>query len=257
MVVKRRTAVRRWASRSRSDIMKTMINIFLCCAIIVAVATPAFAAGDVGKKRSSRKLYPKSTPTRAIQDLDDMLDDFKVAPKGGKLTAEEEEHNRKLKHDIIHGTFDLRELSRQSLSKHWKQRTPAEQDQFVQILTDLLEEKALFSKEQSKGGGKYFVVYKGHKFYDKARTRAFVGTRVSVPSEDISITLNYRLNKKGDEWKIYDVIVDEASLVDNYRYQFNSIITKHGYPDLVRRMDEKLSSIRADRKRDEAAPRGN
>ena len=66
--------------------------------------------------------------------------------------------------------------------------------------------------------------------------------------ENISIALNYRLKKKGDEWKIYDVIVDEASLVDNYRYQFNSIITKHGYADLIRRMNEKLNGIIADRK---------
>ena len=250
MVVKPRMAGHRWALKSRSDIMRVLLRALLCCAVMFAAVAPA----SVTQAASKGRLYAAGTPTRAIQDLDGMLDAFKT---GDNLTAEEEAHNRKLKHDIIHGTFDLRELSKQSLSRHWKKRSSAEQDQFVQILTDLLEEKALFSKEQSKGGGKYYVVYKGHKFYDKAKTRAFVGTRVSVPSEDIKISLNYRLKKKGDEWKIYDVVVDEASLVDNYRYQFNSIITKHGYPDLIRRMNEKLASIRADRKRDEAAPKGN
>ena len=100
---------------------------------------------------------------------------------------------------------------------------------------------------KSKSGGKYYVVYRGHKFYDAAKTRAFVRTKVVVPSEKIDIALNYRLKKKGDEWKIYDVIVDEASLVDNYRYQFNSIITKNGYPDLVQRMTKKLNEIKAKR----------
>ena len=250
---RKRTAGRRWASMFRSDAMRKILHAAICTAVLFTVALPAAPAlgVDVDKIRSGRKYYPEGTPTRAIQDLDDMLDDFKVAPKGQTLTAKEEEHNRETKQNIIHGTFDIRELSKQSLAKHWKQRTTQEQKDFVQVLTDLLEEKALFSKEQSaaksKSGGKYYVVYRGHKFYDKAKTRAFVRTKVVVPSEKIDITLNYRLKKKGDEWKIYDVIVDEASLVDNYRYQFNSIITKHGYPDLVGRMTKKLNEIKAKR----------
>ncbi|MBN1282329.1 MAG: ABC transporter substrate-binding protein, partial [Proteobacteria bacterium] len=225
-------------------------------ALAVLMLAPAFSAAaqtvDVDKIRSGGKLYPVKTPTRAIQDLDGMLDDFKVAPKGKALSAADEEFNRKLKQDVIHGTFDIRELAKQSLARHWKELTPQQQDDFVKLLTDLLEEKALFSKEQSaaksKGGGKYYVVYSGHKFYDAGQTRSFVRTKVVVPSEKIDIPLHYRLKKKGEEWKIYDVIVDEASLVDNYRYQFDSIIKKHGYADLVRRMSDKLAEIRSQRK---------
>ncbi len=197
------------------------------------------------------RYYPAGSPTRAIQDLDDMLDDFKVVPKGRKLSASQETHNRKIKQDIIHGTFDIRELSRLSLSKHWGKRTPVEQDGFVTLLTNLLEEKALFSKEQSaaksKSGGKYYVNYTGHKFLNKGKTKAYVRTKVVIPSENIDITLNYKLKRKDGQWKIYDVIVDEASLVDNYRYQFNKIIVKNGYQDLVNRMSRKLSQIRRDR----------
>lgn len=199
----------------------------------------------------AKKYYAEGTPTRAIQDLDGMLDDFKVKQGGRPLSEVDEAYNRALKQKILHGTFDLRELARLSLAKHWAQRTEAEQGQFVQLLTDLLEEKALFSKEQSaaksKSGGKYFVVYRGHKFEDAAKNRSFVRTKVVVPSENIDIELNYRLKKEGNTWKIYDIIVDEASLVDNYKFQFDSIIKKHGYPDLVRRMSEKLASLKAKR----------
>ena len=210
-----------------------------------------FSLSSEAAKRSTIKYYAPGTATRAIQDLDDMLDDFIVKPKGEKLSPSEEEHNRKLKQDIIRGTFDIRELAKMSLAKHWGERTPAEQDEFVTLLTDLLEEKALFSKEQSaaksKSGGKYAVIYMGEKYINPDKTKAFVKTKVNVPSENITITLNYRLKKESGNWKIYDIIVDEASLVDNYRYQFNSIITKHGYPDLVNRMKSKLASIKAQR----------
>lgn len=212
-----------------------------------------FSAGMAPAEQAApgKKYYPDGTPTRAIQALDDMLDDFITKPKGEKLTAQEEAHNRELKQKILRGTFDLRELSRLSLAKHWDARSEAERNQFVSLLTDLLEEKALFSKEQSasksKSGGKYFVVYRGEKFEDPAKSRAFVRTKVVVPSENIDIGLNYKVKKSSSDWKIYDIIVDEASLVENYKFQFDSIIKKHGYADLVRRMQDKLSDIRADR----------
>lgn len=225
-----------------------VLSLTMVAALIVLTVT---LAGS-GIATAAAKNYPAGSPSRAIQDLDNTLDDFEVAPKGGKLTSAQEEHNRKTKKKIIHGTFDIRELSKRSLRSHWGKRTPQEQDEFVQLLTDLLEEKALFSKEQSaaksKSGGKYYVKYRGHKFLNKAKTKAYVRTKVVVPSENISITLNYRLTRKDGQWKIYDIIVDEASLVDNYSYQFDKIIQKNGYQDLTGRMSRKLEQIQKQRK---------
>ncbi len=217
-------------------------------------AKAAMAVASVDTKEGVgpvKKYYPEGSPTRAIQDLDDMLDDFKVAGQGEKLTAAEQAQNDQLKQKIIRGTFDIRELAKQSLVSHWNGLSEGQRSQFVGLLTDLLEQKALFSKEQSaakgKSGGKYFVVYRGHKLEGPSGTLSFVRTKVVVPSENIDISLNYRLKKQGSEWKIYDVIVDEASLVDNYKYQFDSIIKKHGFGDLIRRMSEKLAEIRSKR----------
>ena len=189
----------------------------------------------------------EETPTKAIQHLDKMLDQFHI----GTLTHKQEEENHELKRKIIRGTFNINELAKLALAGHWEKITKEEQENFVKLLTDLLEEKALFSKEQvgvkNKAAKKYTVLYKGHKFLNPEKTLAFVTTKVVVPSENVTIGLNYKLKKDGDEWRIFDVIVDEASLVSNYKYQFNSIITKHGYPDLVRRMIEKLDEIKGKR----------
>lgn len=213
--------------------------------------TQVSVESNEGSSAHVKKYYPEGTPTRAIQTLDDMLDDFKVAEKGKKLSAADEAFNTNLKQKIIHGTFDIRELGKQSLGGHWNQEADANRERFIQLLTDLLEQKALFSKEQSaaksKNGGKYFVVYRGHKFDSADNQRAFVRTKVVVPSENVDIALNYRLKKMGNEWKIYDVIVDEASLVDNYKYQFDSIIKKHGFADLLQRMTTKLDDIKSKR----------
>jgi phospholipid transport system substrate-binding protein len=231
-----------------AEVLKTILSAVIAC-MIVCVVGAAYAQS--GKPAPKKTYYPAGSPTRAIQDLDDMLDDFAVASTEGKLSAEQQAKNRALKQKIIHGTFDIRELSKLSLSHHWAKRTPAEQDEFVKILTDLLEEKALFSKEQSaaksKSGGKYYVIYGGHKFTNKEKTKSYVRTKVVVPAENIEITLNYRLKKIDGDWKIYDIVVDEASLVDNYRYQFDSIIQKSGYEELVSRMKRKLDEIKGKR----------
>ncbi|MFH0799893.1 MAG: ABC transporter substrate-binding protein [Pseudomonadota bacterium] len=226
---------------------------FILCVAVFVGSNLCAQEKAPAKGAPAKKYYPDGTPTRAIQSLDDLLDDFIVKEHDGVLTAADEAHNRELKQKILHGTFDIRELAKLSLAKHWDGLSGGERERFVGLLTDLLEEKALFSKEQSaaksKNGGKYFIVYRGHKFEDPGKDRSFVKTKVVVPSENVDIELDYRLKKVSSDWRIYDIIVDEASLVDNYKYQFDSIIKKHGYPDLVRRMSEKLTKIRTDRKK--------
>jgi phospholipid transport system substrate-binding protein len=186
---------------------------------------------------------PAGSPTRAIQDLEDKTDDYKT---GANLTPEEKAKNVQIKHDIITGTFDIRELCRLSLDKHWDERSASEQTQFVNLMTQLLERKAILSKEQSKTRGqKYYVKYLGETFLDPQKTRARVRSQAHVPKEQVTVGLDYKLVKQGGQWKIFDVIVDDASLVDNYKFQFNSIITKHGYPELISRINKKLSEMNA------------
>lgn len=210
--------------------------------LFVIAISILFAVNTLAATQSSA-----NSPTKAIQELDKKLDNFKT----GTLTPEEKEYNQNLKREIIHGTFDIKELARLSLFKHWDTLSVEKQNEFVDLLTNILEEKALLSKEQSasksKRGGKYTVSYSGEKFTDQEKKRAFVRTTVHVTSENISLNLNYKMRKNDDEWKIFDVIVDDASLVDNYRYQFDSIIKKHGYDELVRRMKDKLAEIRGKR----------
>ncbi len=62
-----------------------------------------------------------------------------------------------------------------------------------------------------------------------------------LTSKGEEFQMNYRLYRVGEEWKIYDVVVENISLINNYRSQFNRIITKISYDELVSRMKQKLS----------------
>ncbi|MBU4484695.1 ABC transporter substrate-binding protein [bacterium] len=222
--------------------MKRLTSVIFII-FLVSLFNLGFAADKKNTKASTKKYFPKGTPTRAIQGVDDMLDDYKT----GELTEADREHNRKLKKGILNGTFDIKELSKLALDKHWNEISGKQQIEFVELLTSLLEEKAVFSKEQIKGGDTYHVSYLGDTFF-KDNTRALTKTAVAIKTENISIGLNYKLKKEGDDWKVYDVIVDEASLLDNYRFQFDSIILKHGYNELVHKMKTKLIQIQKNKK---------
>jgi phospholipid transport system substrate-binding protein len=66
-----------------------------------------------------------------------------------------------------------------------------------------------------------------------------VDTKI-VDNKGQEFSVNYRLyNIKGD-WKVYDVVIENVSLVNNYRSQFNRMLTTSSYEELVNRMKGKL-----------------
>lgn len=206
-------------------------------------AQPWFAKND------AVRIAANLNPTESIKALDKMLDSYKT---GSKLSEADKAFNKDLKKEILSGTFDIKELVKVSLGRHWTERTVKEQDSLVDLMTSLLEEKAITSKEQSiqKSGNSsnvYSVKYLGDSFLDSTKQRALVRSKVAVPSHNISININYKVKLSAEsKWKIYDVIVDESSLVENYAYQFDSIISKNGYQDLVDRMERKLKELRGE-----------
>jgi phospholipid transport system substrate-binding protein len=50
------------------------------------------------------------------------------------------------------------------------------------------------------------------------------------------IPVDYRVLKDGARWRIYDIVIEGVSLVNNYRSQFAGILQKSSYPELVRRL---------------------
>ena len=113
---------------------------------------------------------------------------------------------------------------------HWRKRTAQEREEFVAIFSDLLErsyrkkierytdQEIVYSKERVDG--KYGVV----------------STAISDRRENVEIPIDYRVIRRNDQWKVYDVVIDGISLVSNYRSQFNRIIQRGSYAELVKKM---------------------
>jgi phospholipid transport system substrate-binding protein len=155
--------------------------------------------------------------------------------------------------EVANDIFDFTEISRRSLGRHWAQRTPPERDEFVRLFTDLLE-RSYISKIEGYAGEK--VTYAGDTIEgDQATVRTRIVTR-----QGTDVPVDYRMLKNGDRWRAYDVSIEGVSLVSNYRSQFNGLIQRQSYQELVKALRAKVEEKSEDRERRPkpggAAPRG-
>jgi phospholipid transport system substrate-binding protein len=132
--------------------------------------------------------------------------------------------------------FDWHETGKRALARHWQTRSPQEREEFSKLFADLLErsyvgkieaytgEKILYEKETVNG--------------DRAEVRTKLVTKAGT-----QIPIDYEMQKAGDRWRVYDVKIENVSLVGNYRSQFNRIIQQSGYPDLVQRLKAKQEEL--------------
>ncbi len=127
--------------------------------------------------------------------------------------------------------FDIPEMAKRSLGLNWRPRTSAEQKEFVDLFSFLLED---FLSDKLKSFEDEKFVYTGEV---KDGDYAKVETRI-VTKEGKEISIDYRFHLVDEDWKVYDMVIENVSLVKNYRSQFNRIIAKSSYQNLVRRIQK-------------------
>ena len=147
---------------------------------------------------------------------------------------------------IAHEACDVAETAQRVLARHWPARTQAEREEFTQLFADLLE-RTYIARMDEYGGERIRYVSEsidGKLASVRARITTRNGTEVAVES---------RMNLRGDRWLIYDVLIENVSLVANYRSQFDRIVRSSSYEELVRRLktkrDEFLNESPAQRAR--------
>ena len=135
-------------------------------------------------------------------------------------------------HRTAEEMFDFEEIARRSLGRHWEARTPAEREEFVEALRELLE-RLYISKVELYNGEKITLV--GDKIDGDLAT---VKTKV-IARNGSEIPVDYRMIRNGERWRACDVVIAGVSLVDNYRAQFDKVIQRTSYQQLVKQVREK------------------
>lgn len=139
--------------------------------------------------------------------------------------------------DIVDDYFDFEEMGKRALGRPWKDQSPAKQKAFVALFKKLLFNTYVDRVETYTGANEQVV-------YDEEKLEgdyALVTTRITgYKNKDVHV--DYRLRLQGGEWKVYDVIVEGISLVNNYRQQFNSILSNESFDSLLHLLEEKVAA---------------
>jgi phospholipid transport system substrate-binding protein len=148
--------------------------------------------------------------------------------------------SRKRLWDIIEPRFDTEELAKRALGPHWQQLSAEQRREFVPLFTELVKRSYQGTLERYTPDTQLF--------YDQEHLEgdhATVDTRIVTPAQEKSFAVNYQLHEVGDQWLIYDVSVENVSLVQNYRNQFSRILSKSSYQELVESIRKKLAELDA------------
>lgn len=181
-------------------------------AVSVHAATPSGAATD----------QIKATVDKAIVVLKD------PRFKGEARTKERRDQLKQ----ILFARFDFAEMAKRSLGTHWRKRSDTEQKEFIGLFTDLLEH-AYADIIESYSDEK--VVYLNERL-DGSFVE--VASKI-VTSKGQEYSINYKAQQMGSEWRVYDVVAENISLVSNYRSQFDRVINKKSYEELIRLLKNK------------------
>ena len=134
---------------------------------------------------------------------------------------------------IANEIFDFRELSQRTLARHWQGRTAAERDEFVRLFADLLE-RSYIGKIETYSGGERIQYLAESVDGDQATVRTKIVTKAGT-----EIPVDYRMQRSGDRWLVYDVTIEGVSLIANYRAQFNRIIQQSSFKELLAKLAAK------------------
>jgi phospholipid transport system substrate-binding protein len=131
---------------------------------------------------------------------------------------------------ILDNMFDWQQMAETALRRYWAQRTSEEQEHFVRLFADLFR-RAYLSRIHVIDASKF--QYLG----DTVRGNEGTVKMKVFTARGSGINVDYAVFQDGKRWRVRDVRVEQISLVDNYRTQFDSIIQKSSYAELVKRLE--------------------
>lgn len=134
--------------------------------------------------------------------------------------------------DLLHERFYFRAMSQRTLATNWRKASPEEKDSFVKLFSRMLENTYIGKIEAYTDER---IEYVNEKIKGK---KAIVETQIITKNTHIPIS--YKTILKDGEWLIYDVVVEEVSLISNYRSSYKVIVKKEGISGLLSRMEKKL-----------------
>ena len=216
--------------------MRTIINMkiirlahllfFSGMVVGLTMASPSLATTTPNGTKASATEAVKGT----INDLIQILDDETLKQ------PEQAEARRHEIEAIIKHRVDYEEMARRALGASWSTLSHRDQHEFVDLFVQLLRD--MFAGRITERSDEQVV------FLGELREGAFAEVKAQMKGRKIDTPIDFRLIHRAHEWWVYDVVIDGASIVSNYRSQFTSIVRDVSYAGLVKKMKQKAFAVK-------------
>jgi phospholipid transport system substrate-binding protein len=199
---------------------------FMICGMSFLMLSAFFITASSGLAVSSPLELIQSGTDRALQTI-------RSAHSGAAPSLRE--RRAEILH-IVDEYFDFGEMAKRALGRPWKEQSPQKQQEFVDLFKQLLFNYYVGRVETYTDTDEKLV-------YDEQKIEgeyALVKTRV-LNYKGSNVQLDYRLKQISGQWKVYDVVIEGVSLVDNYRGQFSSILASKPFDAFLAQLREKVA----------------
>jgi phospholipid transport system substrate-binding protein len=204
------------------------VAVLICAGLLLNLGwgglTCAEAQEDEGPAPIVRSYYDQVLKVLEDQDL-----------KKDELRAELQSMAREV--------FSFRIMGQMSLGRNWRSLDAGQQQEFVDLFTRLLE-NTYFQKieqhlDQITGYTKDDMQVSEEIIFSSRKAEV----QTKIVYNDKNVPVNYRFVKLDQGWKIYDVLVEEVSLVQNYRSQFNDALQNSSVNEFMQNMRDKVQEL--------------
>jgi phospholipid transport system substrate-binding protein len=212
----------RAARREQLGLLSTLLAAWMAAMLaLLAAGLPATAAADTAAENLVRRTAEDTL--RTLENRRDQLD-------GNPSAIYDLVGNKLAPH------FDFELITRSAVGRDWRNASAAQRSQLVSAFRALLI--STYAKSLAKYSGEEVI-------YKRARAGTRAGT-VVVPTEVTGsggppIPIDYRMHKEAGSWKVYDLVIDNVSMISSYRGQFRNIIGRSGIDGLIQELEAKAA----------------
>jgi len=175
-------------------------------------------------------------PLGAAEPLGPMARTREVLEKSHDIVTGTGDHRHKVNalRELLQGYLDTDAMGRAAMGEHLAGKSPSEVAEFLRIFQDLFVRTYV----------QRLLLFDAPDFGFRKETitgaTATVATEIVTPRDRFGV--DYRMKKAGDGWHATDILVEDVSLGDNFRSQFDAALTKESFPSLMGRLRTKLSA---------------
>lgn len=126
----------------------------------------------------------------------------------------------------LYPIFDFAEMAKRSLGPHWRDLSLDQRQEFTALFQEFLSR--IYAAQLERYDNQQTILSERVVDGDYAEVESEMFTR-----QGRQHFLRFHLVRSDDQWKVYDIMAGNVSLIDNYRSQFQRVLTNSSYEDLI------------------------